>query len=95
VHGLIGKIRAVPGERDELATILAGLGAMEGCRAYVVAHDPSDEDVIWVTEVWDSAEAHRRSLELPSVQAAITRGRPLIASFDLRVETVPVGGTGI
>lgn len=95
MYGLIGQIRAMEGRRDELAGILAGIGAMPGCRSYVVAIDASDPQVIWVTEVWDSAEAHSASLTLPAVQAAIERGRPLIAGFDSRVETEPIGGIGV
>jgi quinol monooxygenase YgiN len=85
---------AIPGGRDELASILAGIGPMPGCLSYVVARDPSDDVGLWVTEVWESAEAHRRSLDLPDVQAAIGRGRPLIAGFEHRFETEPVGDIG-
>lgn len=96
MFGLIGKIRAKPGTRDELAIILKdGVGGMPGCLSYVVAHDPNDADAIWVTEAWESRERHRSSLALPSVQAAIGRGRPLIAGFEERIETVPIGGHGL
>jgi quinol monooxygenase YgiN len=96
MYGLIGTIHAVPGARDELAAILIeGVGGMPGCLSYVVAHDATDADALWVTEVWTDAEAHRASLELPSVQGAIARGRPLIAGFGERIETRPVGGFGL
>lgn len=96
MFGLIGKMRARPGSRDELATILAeGVGGMPGCLSYVVAHDPDDADAIWVTEVWLSRESHQASLALPSVSEAIARGRPLIAGFEERIETAPVGGHGL
>lgn len=96
MYGLIGKIHAAPGARDELATILIdGVGGMPGCLSYVVAHDPADADALWVTEVWTDADAHRASLALPSVQDAIARGRPLIAGFGERIETRPVGGHGL
>jgi quinol monooxygenase YgiN len=45
--------------------------------------------------VWDSQESHRASLSLPSVQEAISRGKPLIAGFGERFETTPIGGHGI
>jgi quinol monooxygenase YgiN len=96
MYGLIGRIIAATGRRDELAAILLeGTAAMPGCRSYVVAADPEEPDSIWITEVWDSAEMHRASLELPAVREAITRGRPLIAGFADRRETVPVGGYGL
>jgi len=96
MYGLIGKMTAVEGKRDELIAILMeGMQEMPGCLSYVVAKDPEDGDAIWVTEVWDSAESHRASLQLPSVQAAIGKGRPLIAGFSDRHETEPVGGWGL
>lgn len=96
MFGLIGKMSAVPGQRDALASILLeGTGAMPGCLSYVIASDPEDPNALWITEVWDSAESHRASLGVPSVQAAIARGRPLIAGFSNRVETVPLGGHGL
>ena len=95
MYGLIGRMRAVEGGRDELAAILAGMGEMPGCLSYIVAVDGSDPDALWVTEVWESPEAHAASLGLSEVQAAIERGRPLIAAFEQRVETRPIGGVGL
>jgi quinol monooxygenase YgiN len=96
MYGLIGKISTVPGQRDALATILLeGTDSMPGCLSYIVATDPADADALWVTEVWESQESHRASLTLPAVQAAIGRGRPLIAGFEQHVETTPLGGHGL
>lgn len=96
MYGLIGKIIARPGNRDELVSILLeGSAGMPGCLSYVVARDTADADALWVTEVWDSQESHRKSLSLPSVQAAIARGKPLIAGFGERFETIPAGGHGL
>lgn len=96
MYGLIGKMLAKPGARDELiGHLLAGTGAMPGCLSYVVAIDPSDADAIWITEAWDSQASHAASLKLPAVQAAIAKARPLIAGFGERFETKPVGGVGL
>ena len=96
MFGLIGRINAVAGKRGELAAILVpGEGGMPGCLSYVVAEDPTDADALWVTEVWTDQAAHRASWQLPSVQAAIAKGRPLIAGFDSRVETKVLGGIGL
>ena len=96
MYGLIGRIDAVPGGRDELiAILLEGVSGMPGCRSYVVAKDPEVPDAIWVTEVWESQERHQASLGLPSVRSAIARGRPLIAGFSNRTVTEPVGGHGL
>jgi quinol monooxygenase YgiN len=96
MFGLIGKMRAQPGKRDALlAILLKSSDAMPGCLNYIVARDPADADVIWITEVWTDATSHKASLALPSVQAAIAEARPMIAGFDSSVPTEPVGGVGI
>lgn len=96
MYGLIGKMKVVPGQRDALVTILIeGVSGMPGCLSYIVAQDLTDADAIWVTEVWGSRESHQASLSLPSVQHAISLGRPLIAGFGERFETLPVGGHGL
>lgn len=96
MYGLIGKMLATPGQRDALvAILLEGTDEMPGCLSYVIAEDSTDPDALWITEVWDSVESHRESLKLPSVQAAIAKGRPLIAGFGERFETRPVGGAGL
>lgn len=96
MYGLIGRMSAQPGRRDALAAILLeGTGEMSGCLSYIIARDPEDADALWITEVWDSQDSHRASLQLPAVQAAIAKGRPLIAGFDNRHETEPLGGVGL
>jgi quinol monooxygenase YgiN len=96
MYGLIGKINVVPGQREAVvAALLAGTRSMPGCLSYVVAHDPSDPNAIWVTEAWDSQESHQASLKLPAVQQAISQARPHITGFGERFETIPVGGQGL
>jgi quinol monooxygenase YgiN len=96
MYGLIGKMTAVEGKRDELIKILLnGVSGMPGCLSYVVAKDPKDKNAIWITEVWDSVESHKASLKLPAVRDAIVKGRPLIAGFGESFTTEPVGGHGL
>jgi quinol monooxygenase YgiN len=96
MYGLIGKFTAAPGQRDALvAILLEGIQGMPGCLSYIVAKDAADAEGIWVTEVWDSKESHTASLKLPTVQNAIKRAKPLIASFGQGFTTEPVGGVGL
>lgn len=96
MYGLIGKMSAAKGKRDELIEILLeGTDKMPGCLSYIIAKDPEDENGIWITEVWESQTDHEASLKLPSVQAAIAKGRPMIAGFSDRRVTEPVGGHGL
>ncbi|MDR7034754.1 putative quinol monooxygenase [Mesorhizobium sp. BE184] len=96
MYGLIGKMRALPGKRDELIDLLLDTtGALPGCLSYLIARDPADTTAIWVTEVWTDRESHKASLSMPQVQEAITRARPMIAGFEFQIETEPVGGFGL
>ena len=96
MYGRIGKMIAAPGERDALIHILLeGTGEMPGCLSYVVAKDPADGDGIWSTEVWTDEAAHKASLALPEVKAAISKARPILAGFGDSFETLPVGGVGL
>jgi quinol monooxygenase YgiN len=93
--GMIGKIKAHPGQRAALAAILtAGSGTMPGCLAYIVSVDVSVADALWVTEYWDSKSSHDASLSLPAVKDAIAKGRPLIAGFERGAELRPISGVG-
>jgi quinol monooxygenase YgiN len=96
MYGLIVKITAVPGKRDEMIGILKDSAAgMPGCLSYVVAKDSADENVVWVTEVWESAASHDASLSLPSVTKSMPRVKPMLAGFDKIAVTTPVWGIGL
>ncbi|WP_284295737.1 putative quinol monooxygenase [Thalassotalea loyana] len=91
-YGLISKIVAIPGKREELADILVnGTQGMPGCISYVIAKDPQDADALWITEVWQSQTMHQSSLSLPTVQDAMIKGKPLIDGILERIETQPIG----
>ena len=55
----------------------------------------TDADRIWVTEVWESAEQHAASLQLPETQAAIAAAMPLLTGDFTRLESQVVGGLGL
>ncbi|HWW56210.1 MAG TPA: putative quinol monooxygenase [Sphingopyxis sp.] len=94
-YGLVGQMMAQPGQRAALIAILTeGTGEMPGNLAYLIGEDSANSDAIWIVELWDSKEAHAASLTLPAVQAAIKKGRPLIAGFGTRAEFRPVAKTG-
>ncbi len=96
MYGIIGKMIAVSGKRNDLISILLeGTKNMPGCISYIIAEDATEDDALWITEVWETQEHHTQSLSLPTVQQAIANGKPLIAGFGERYETSPVGGQGI
>lgn len=87
MYMLHGRLGAKPGKRDELLSIL-GEGEraepMPGCRLYLVAVDPTDDDGVWVTEVWESEEHHTASLQLEQVQQRIARAMPILDTEGFR-----------
>ncbi len=95
MYGLIAKLTAVPNKREELIKIPEeGTKNMPGCRSYILAKDAADENVVWVTEIWDRAESHDASLSLATVKDSVARAKPLIAGFEKVAVTNPVGGVG-
>jgi len=69
--------------RDALLAILAEGEQgepMPGCRLYLVAVDETDADGVWITEVWESEEAHLASLQLDRVKEQIARAMPILDS---------------
>jgi quinol monooxygenase YgiN len=83
MYGLIVKLTLLPGKRDEAIVLLtASSSNMPGCFSYVIGNDLADEDVLWVTEVWESHPAYDGSLTLAAVQAVIPRVKPLVAAFE-------------
>lgn len=89
--GLIVRLKATPGRRDELIAILKeGATEMPGCLSYVVANDTSDNDVVWITEVWESVASHDASLSRASVKDAMAKAKGLISEFSRIAVTSPV-----
>ena len=96
MYGLIAKLTMLPGRRDEMIAILSESAAnMPGCLSYVVAKDAGDENVLWVTEVWDSVTGHDASLSLAQVKSAIPRARAIVANFAKVAITNPVWAAGL
>lgn len=95
----VGTLGAVPGKRDELvAHLTARNSALQpaGCLAYEVGVSDDEPDTVFVVELWESAESHQSSLELPEVQAAIAAARPLLSGafggFRFEVAGSPLRG---
>jgi quinol monooxygenase YgiN len=78
----VGTLGAVSGKRDLLVDILTRRGTdleAAGCLLYEVGVNDEQPDTVFVVELWTSAAAHQRSLQLESVQAAILEARPLLS----------------
>ncbi len=96
-YAMFGKLTAHPGKREELAKMMLEssetLKGMEGCIYYILHEAEENPDDLWITELWESQEAHAASLKNDKVLAVISRCRPLIAGID-GIKVRPIGGKG-
>lgn len=77
----VGKLVAKPGQRDAVVSLLLRpMDGLEeaGCLQYEVGVSDDSPDTVFVSELWESPEAHQASLQLDSVQAAIAEAMPLL-----------------
>ena len=78
----VGCLGVAPGRRPELVALLTRRSdemAEIECLQYDVGVSDDEPDTVFVLERWVSAEAHRASLDLPSVRAAIAEAMPLLS----------------
>jgi quinol monooxygenase YgiN len=90
MFGLIVKLTSAPGRRSDLIEMLGGEDShtVDGCLSFIVGEDATEENVLWITEVWASQEAHEASLkvQVPRMDGIET----VIVRFDKIATTQPV-----
>jgi quinol monooxygenase YgiN len=94
-YGYIGSMQTRPGQRDDVvAILLSGADRLRdyGCHLYVVSVSDTDEDTIWVSEVWESKQHHDASLQLPETKVAIGKAMPMLTGEFTRQELTVAGG---
>jgi quinol monooxygenase YgiN len=97
-YGYIGSMKSRPGQRDDVVAILVrGAEGLRdhGCHLYIVSVSDTDEDTIWVSEVWESKEQHDASLQLPETKAAIGKAMPMVTGEFTSQEVTVAGGLGL
>jgi quinol monooxygenase YgiN len=78
----VGTLGTIPGRRNDLIAILTRPSPElrdAGCLLYEVGINDETPDLVYVSELWETEEAHQRSLQLASVQAAIQEAVPLLS----------------
>lgn len=97
-YGYIGSMRVKPGHRDEVAAILVSVSEelpQLGCLLYVVSLSDTDDDMIWVSEVWQTKEEHDASLQTAEAREAIGKAMPMLTGEFTNQELTVVGGLGV
>ena len=94
--GLYTKFKTKPGKSEEMISILTEaakvVAAAKGCVLYIVNKDSLQENAIWVTEIWESQEAHRDSLRLEGSKELIARGMNLLDGIPEQIRLEVIGG---
>jgi quinol monooxygenase YgiN len=97
-YGLLGKITARPGRRDELVgCLLQAAKVLENdpaCIHYAVG-TTEDPDAVWASEVWTDKAAHDASLQAEIVRQLVEKARLLIADVSDHTELTIHGGKGV
>ena len=80
---LHGKLVAKPGSRNELTKIMLRaselmLAKAKGCELYLVGHSESDENTVFITEMWATKENHEASLLVEGVRELIGEAIPIL-----------------
>ena len=99
-YGLHGALIAKEGRADNLANILLKAAEMmstaKGCHLYLISRDTEDNNLIWVTEAWDSKEDHDQSLQNDGVGEFISTAMPLLDGNPQKGQILQIfGGYGI
>lgn len=81
-YGLHGKLKATKGNGAQLAAILLQASELvskaKGCNLYIISKDKEDEEMFWVTEIWESKEDHHQSLKTEGAAELVLQALPII-----------------
>ena len=90
--GLLGRMRAQPGRRDELIAALRDSSRdVPGKLLYLIQLEQDDPDAFWINEIWESKAAYDACLTLPQVGDWRGRLAALMVGIEHLTETIPIG----
>ena len=82
--GFYTKFTTKEGDRERLIELLlraaASMDTVQGSQMYIVNKDMKDASATWVTEIWDSSEAHAASLGTEGAEELIGKALPLLTA---------------
>jgi quinol monooxygenase YgiN len=92
-YGLVNRLTAKAGQREELAQISAArLRGIAECR-FLTGRDTKNENVLWIIEYWLSDADHARYSATPAWKAAVDKAKPLVEKFENLAVLSPTGGS--
>jgi len=97
-YGLLNKLTAKPGKRDEVVGILLESGKLlddPACLMYMVTEAADDPNAIYVVDLWTSKQRHEKALKTPELRPFVEKAMPLLEGMPEQTEIKPAGGIGI
>jgi len=93
--GLLGRMKAKPGKRDELiAALKESSRDVPGKLLYLFQLEQDDPDAFWINEIWESKAAYDACLTLPQTGDWGAKLAPLLVGIEHRTETLPLDYAG-
>ena len=93
-YGYNGKLVAKEGQGNQLAELLLQASKLvtedHGCHLYLVCQDANNDNIIWITEIWDTKEAHDASLKDDKVRQIIGQAMPILDSMPTKGQELKV-----
>ena len=93
------RLRAREGKREELVAKFIEVADIQrdnsACRLMLVSISPEEDDVVFLTEVWTSAEEHEQARQSDEVQAWAADMPSLVAGPPETTALVIEGGKGL
>lgn len=95
-HGLVNKLTAKPGKREQVVQILIESERIfddnPACQMYLVTESTEDPEVIWVIDLWSNAEEHSEALKAPELKPFVQEAMGLLEGVPEQIAVHPVGG---
>ncbi|HVN51169.1 MAG TPA: putative quinol monooxygenase [Acidimicrobiales bacterium] len=93
------KLSTQPGKRAELLaaldTMLEAVAAEPGTQVYSIHTDDTDENAVWIFEMYESAEAMAAHSTSDAMKALMGALGPLLGDAPILAATTPYGGKGV
>jgi quinol monooxygenase YgiN len=98
-YALYTRFIAKPGQGISLVNVLSRANTIvsdaEGCRLYIINREEDNEDIVWVTELWDKEEDHAISLTLDGCKELVTEASLLLKEPPRQTVLRALAGKGL
>jgi quinol monooxygenase YgiN len=98
-YALYTRFIVKPGQGKSMVEILMKANTIvsgaDGCRLYIINTEEDNEDIIWVTELWDKEEDHAISLTLDGCKELVTEASLLLQAPPHQTVLKAIGGKGL